>query len=85
MDDSSLLSLLSPKTNDSDVIAGDVWLNVHGEVEQGQVRFLDRMFLCGIFWMLVFKVVSDWFIFRGGCVVFPNFIQMFKRQKHRLR
>lgn len=32
----------SKKINDSDVIAGDVWLNVHGEMEQCQVRFLDR-------------------------------------------
>lgn len=35
--------------NDSDVISGDVWLNVHVEVEQWQVEFLDRVFLCGIF------------------------------------
>ena len=56
MDDSSLLSLLSQlerKINNSDVIAGDVWLNVPGKVVQWQDRFLDRMFLYDIFRMLV--------------------------------
>lgn len=65
--------------NDSDVISGDVWLNVHVEVEQWQVKFLDRVFLCGIFRMLcMFKVINEWFILRGGCVVFQTLYKCLK-------